>query len=87
MTSLTFGKTSCSCFDKFISLILGVNFLRVISIVLVLSSTVRVNGLVKLSTNGLEGSGAILGYLFLKGDNDSENKKLVSRGVLGGWGI
>ena len=78
MTSLTFGKTSCSCFDQFISLILGVDFLRVISIVLVLSSTVRVNGVVKLSTDGLERRGAILGNLFRKGDNDSENKKLVS---------
>ena len=41
----------------------------------------------KISIDGLEGSGAILGNLFRKGNKDSENKKLVSRGVLGGWGI
>ena len=41
----------------------------------------------KLSIDGLEESGATLGNLFRKGDNESENKKLVSREVLGGWGI
>ena len=56
------------------------------SIVLVLSSIICVYGLAKLSIDGLEGRGAIFGNLFLNGDNDSGNKKLVSRGVFGGSG-
>ena len=56
------------------------------SIVLVLSSIICVYGLAKLSIDGLEGRGAIFGNLFLNGDNDSGNKKLVSRGVLVGCG-
>ena len=83
ITSLTFGKISCSCPDKFVSLIFGIGFLGVLSIVLVLSSVIHVNG---LATDGLEGRGAIFGNLFLNGDNDSGNKKLVSRGVLAGCG-
>ena len=86
ITSLTFGKISCSCPDKFVSLISGVGFLGVTSIVLVLSSIICVYGLAKLSIDGLEGRGAIFGNLFLNGDNDSGNKKLVSRGVLVGCG-
>ena len=49
-----------------------------------MSSTVRVSGLAKSSKFGFEGSGAIFGSLFHKGDNDSGNKKVVSQGVLGG---
>ena len=86
ITSLPFGKISCSCPDKFVSWISGVGFLGMTSIVLVLSSIIRVNGLAKLSIDGLEGRGAIFGNLFLNGDNDSGNKKLVSRGVLVGCG-
>ena len=41
-------------------------------------------GLTKLSIVGFEGSGAILGSLFLNGDKlPSENKELVSRGLVG----
>ena len=41
-------------------------------------------GLAKLSIVGFEGSGAILGSLFLNGDKlPSENRKLVSRGLVG----
>ena len=40
-------------------------------------------GLAKLSIVGFEGSGAILGSLFLNGDKlPSENRKLVSRGLV-----
>ena len=70
ITSLTFGKNSCSCCDKFVSLISGAGFLGVISIVLLLSSTICVNGLAKLSVDGIEGRGAIFGNLFLNGDHD-----------------
>ena len=41
-------------------------------------------GLTKLSIVGFKGSGAILGSLFLNGDKlPSENRKLVSRGLVG----
>ena len=41
-------------------------------------------GLAKLSIVGFEGSGAISGSLFLNGNKlPSENKKLVSRGLVG----
>ena len=41
-------------------------------------------GLAKLSIVGFEGSGAILGSLFINGDKlPSEKKKLVSRGLVG----
>ena len=64
--------------------IFGVGFLGVISIVLLLLSIIRVNGLAKLSIDDLEGRGAIFCNLFRKGDNDrSRNKKLVSRGLYG----
>ena len=47
-------------------------------------SVICVIGLAKLSIIGFEGSGAILGSLFLNGDKlPSENKKLVSRGLAG----
>ena len=40
-------------------------------------------GLTKLSIVGFEGSGAILGSLFLNGDKlPSENRKRVSRGLV-----
>ena len=40
-------------------------------------------GPAKFSVVGFEGSGAILGSLFLNGDKlPSENKKLVSRGLV-----
>ena len=52
-----------------------------IAIVLFFSSAICVIGLAKLSIVGFEGSGSILGSLFLNGDkHPSENKKLVSRG-------
>ena len=42
----------------------------------------------KLLIDVLEGRGAIFDNLFCKRDkNPSENKKLVSRGLYGGWGI
>ena len=48
--------------------------------VLLLSSIIRVNGLAKLSIDGLEGRGAIFGNLFRKGDNDpSRTKKNLFR--------
>ena len=85
---MTFGEISCSCSDDFVSLISGVGFLGVISIVLLFSSIICVNGLAKLSIVCLEEWGAIFGNLFHNSDNDpSRNKKLVSRGVSGGWGI
>ena len=60
-------------------------FLGVISIVLLLSSIIRVNGLAKLSRHGLEGRGAIFGNLFLKGDNDpSAIKNLLCEGYMEG---
>ena len=53
----------------------GAGFLGVISMVLLLSSIIRVNGLAKLSIDGLEGGGAISVNLFCKGDNDPSGKK------------
>ena len=47
--------------------------------VLFFSSVISVNGLEKLSTLGLDGSGAIFGSLFLNGETlPSGDKKLVS---------
>ena len=52
--------------------------------VLLLSSIICVNGLAKLSIDGLEGRGAIFGNLFRKSNNDPlGNKKPVSRGLYG----
>ena len=62
-------------------------FFGVIELVLFFSSVILVVGLEKLSTLGLEGSGAIFGSLFLKGETlPSVYTKVVSLGS-GVWGI
>ena len=84
IVSLTPRKIAWSCWNEFLSSIFGTGLLGVIAIVLFFSSVVCVIGLAKLSVAGSEGSGAILGSLFLNGDKlPSEKKKLVSRGLVG----
>ena len=87
IVSSTPGKTYCNSSDNcFCSIGSRTGFFGVIEIVLFDSSTILVIGLGKLSTLVLEGSGAIFGSLFRKGERlPSGNKKLVSLGS-GGWG-
>ena len=76
----TSGKNFCSCSDNSLCPIGGITaFFGVIEIVLFFSSVISVIGLEKLSTLGLEGSGAIVESLFLNCETlPSGDKKLVS---------
>ena len=65
IVSLTSTKIDWSCSDKFLSSILGIGLFCVIAIVVFFSSLICVIGLAKLSIVGFEGSGAILGSLFI----------------------
>ena len=63
----------------FVQLVEELVFFGVMDIVLFFSSVISVSGLEKLSALGLLGSGAILGSLFLNGEElPSGDKKLVS---------
>ena len=76
----TSGKIFCSCSDNCLCPIGGITtFFGVIEIVLFFSSVISVIGLEKLSTLGLEGSGAIVESLFLNCETvPSGDKKIVS---------
>ena len=76
----TSGKFFCNCWDCCLCPIGGrTGFFGVMDIVLFFPSVISVIGLEKLLTLGLLGSGAILGSLFLNGEEVPwGDKKLVS---------